>query len=126
MFKIKKDVFHVTRGDEGTFDFGLDNYVFQPEDVVALKVYKADCLNEPPVMTYEVTVEEESETIEMTLTSEKTKFGEMVNEPVDYWYEIELNGKHTPFCYDEKGPKIFKLYPEGADANVTGKEQLNG
>lgn len=37
---------------------------------------------------------------------------------MDYWYEVELNPEteaQTIIGYDEDGPKIFRLYPEGDD-----------
>lgn len=121
MFKIKKDVFHVTRGDKGTFDFDLDGYIFKPKDIIHFKIYEAEGLNKPPVKDKIIEVTEESEILKIEMTSEDTKIGEMLNEAITYWYEIELNGNQTPYCFDEKGPKLFILYPEGADSNVASE-----
>lgn len=121
MFKIKKDIFHVTRGDKGTFDFNLDGYIFKSGDIIHFKIYEAEGLNRPPVRDIVIEVKEEIDILEITFTSEDTKFGEMLNEIKEYWYEIELNGKQTPYCFDEKGPKIFLLYPEGADSDAEGE-----
>ena len=43
------------------------------------------------------------------------KIGEMANKPIEFWYEIELNGDSTIIGYDEEGAKRLILYPEGAD-----------
>ena len=54
--------------------------------------------------------------VDFKLTTEDTRIGEVINKPVDYWYEIELNPDTYPqtlIGYDEDGPKIFRLYPEG-------------
>ena len=52
------------------------------------------------------------------MTGEDTKIGQVINKPIDYWYEIELNPEINPqtvIGYDNDGAKIFKLFPEGAD-----------
>ena len=38
-----------------------------------------------------------------------------MNIPTEYWYEIELNNENTVIGYDNNGPKLFVLYPEGED-----------
>lgn len=121
MFKIKKDTFYVTRGDKGVFDLSLDDYTFKVEDVIHFKIYEAQGLNKPPVKDIVIEVKEEQDVLEVEFTSENTRFGEMLNEEKEYWYEIELNGNQTPYCFDEKGPKMFLLYPEGADSDVEGE-----
>lgn len=122
MFKIDGTDINLTRGDKAIIGMTLKDYTFQSDDEVVLKVYEADGLDKPPVLNKKVTVQEESDEVEIELTSEETKIGEISNEPVQYWYEIELNGEQTPFCYDEDGPKILTLYPEGADVNARTKQ----
>lgn len=39
----------------------------------------------------------------------------MASKPIEYWYEIELNGDSTIIGYDNDGAKKLILYPEGAD-----------
>ena len=59
--------------------------------------------------------------VEIFLHGAETKFGEVINKPVDYWYEVELNPETKPqtiIGYDEDGAKVFKLFPEGRDVEV--------
>jgi hypothetical protein len=44
----------------------------------------------------------------------------MLNKPIEYWYEIQLNYYQTIVGYDESGPKLFMLYPEGEDSDESG------
>lgn len=51
---------------------------------------------------------------------DETKIGEYISKPKEYWYEIELNPETYPqtiIGYDEDGPKVLILYPEGGDYN---------
>lgn len=123
MFVIKDDQsIHLTRGDvanivvTATTQDG-SNYVFSTGDIVRLKIMKR---NDPGVIIIEkrVTVEEQTEFVTIFLSSEDTRLGEVINRPIDYWYEIELNPEifsQTIIGYDDKGAKIFRLYPEGGD-----------
>lgn len=121
MYKINDDQsIYLTRGDAISFSVGaLDeegkNYVFKPTDTVRFSVFnkKACHLVE---LRKDFSVAEESETIEISLTGEDTKIGEHISKPVDYWYEVELNPNSLPqtiIGYDEDGPKVFRLFPEG-------------
>lgn len=117
MFKIKNSKFYVTRGDRGVIDLDLDDYTFQIGDVIEFKIYEKEGLDQPPVLLKTHTVTEVSEAVQIELLSADTMLGVPTNEPVEYWYEIKLNGDQTVFCYDDKnGPKIFYLYPGGIDA----------
>lgn len=122
MFAIKRDnSIHLTRGDIAVIQVSAlddgDTYTFKPGDVVRFKVFeKNKCEN--VVLTKVVDVPAEVSTVDISLTSEDTKIGNIINKPVDYWYEIELNPDAMPqtlIGYDEKGEKIFRLYPEGDD-----------
>lgn len=123
MFVINKDKsISVTRGDMMYFGVSaVDDdgtvHKFAPDDVVRVKVYgKKNAEN--VVLQKDVTVTKETQVVEVTLTKEDTKIGETISKPVDYWYEVELNPETNPqtiIGYDNEGPKIFKLYPEGAD-----------
>lgn len=92
-------------------------YTFQPGDVVRIKVFaKKDC--EDVVLQKDFGVEEATETVAILLDESDTKFGEVISKPRDYWYEVELNPDTDPQTivgYDEDGPKVFKLFPEGKD-----------
>lgn len=97
------------------------DYKFKVGDVVRFKVFEkknCDCV----IIQKDVEVTEERERmteVPLDLTSEDTKIGNIINAPVEYWYEVELNPDtacQTIIGYDEeRGAKIFKLLPEGGD-----------
>lgn len=128
MFKIDPITKQIslTRGDIANFritaknDDGSD-YTFQVDDVVRFKVFKKkDCACVE--IQKDTTITEESTIAYINLTSEETKIGEIINKPVDYWYEVELNPDTNPQTivgYEvvdgQQKEKIFKLLPEGSD-----------
>lgn len=93
-------------------------YNFSPGDVVRFAVYKRlDC--QCMVLKKDVTADAETESVVISLTMEDTKVGGVINKPVDYWYEIVINPDTDPQTivgYDKLGAKIFRLYPEGSEA----------
>ncbi len=122
MFKINDDLsIHMTRGDAATFGLNAidngKNYTFVVGDIVRLKVFEkkgCGCV----VLQKDTRVEEETETVAISLSGEDTRFGDLISKPVDYWYEVELNPETLPntiIGYDENGAKVFRLYPEGGD-----------
>jgi hypothetical protein len=123
MFEINEDkTINITRGDIGAFTVDALNesgekYLFQKGDVVRIKVTeKKACEN--VMFQKDFVVEEETEQVEILLTEEETKIGEVISKPTDYWYEVELNPLTNPqtiIGYDEDGAKILRLYPEGND-----------
>jgi hypothetical protein len=133
MFKINDDLsIYVTRGDAVAFNLSatIDNgetYLFKPNDIVRINIMEKKGCDEV-VFQKAFKVEEETETVEVTLTGDETKIGEVISKPTDFWYEIELN----PFTYpktiigydDETGAKIFKLFPEGEDADGITEEDI--
>ena len=125
MFRVNEDnSIYVTRGDSGGFFVTAtiegSAYTFRSGDVVRLKVFgKKDC--ETVVLQKDVTVEADNTQVEIWLTGEETKIGEVISKPTDYWYEVELNPDTKPqtiIGYDEDGAKVFKLFPEGRDLEV--------
>jgi hypothetical protein len=63
-------------------------------------------------------VESDSEFVTIVLDGKDTEFGEIINKPTDYWYDVKLNPDTQPqtiIGYDEDGAKLFRLYPEGGD-----------
>ena len=119
MFVINDDMtIECTRGDAAVFSVGanVDNtpYTFRVGDVVRFSVFgKKNCSE--VALQKNVTVNEESELVEVELSSEDTRIGEVISKPVDYWYEVELNPETYPqtiIGYDQDGAKVFKLYPE--------------
>ncbi len=113
MFKIVNKTFHVSRGDSGTVNLKLKNTTFRPEDDVVFRIYEVQGLDSDPIIEVHASVEEESDTVNISLNGEDTNFGDLGNEILDFWYEIAVNEDRTIIGFDESGAKIFKLYPTG-------------
>lgn len=131
MFFINEDMsIYATRGDTVFFTVTAEdegkNYIFQSGDVVRFKVTdKKDC--ETVVLQKDFFVTEETESVDVILSSQDTKIGEVISKPKDYWYEVELNpftNPHTIIGYDDDGAKIFKLFPEGKDLVEEPEEEI--
>lgn len=123
MFAVNSDgSIYVTRGDIGSLKVGIKtaegtNYVFKSGDVVRLNVHERKH-PERVVLNKYVEVTSETDIVTITLDRDDTKIGDIVGKPIDYWYEVELNPDTVPqtfIGYDVNGPKIFRLFPEGAD-----------
>lgn len=115
MFKITNNKIELTRGDAISFNFSIKDYTFQVDDVVEFRVYSKRGLDKTPLLFKRYVIEEEMSKLEISLTSEETKLGELGNSPVTYWYEIEFNDAQTIIGYDEDGAKELVLYPEGEE-----------
>ncbi len=118
MFAIDNDMtISITRGDVATIPVSVADYIFKLGDIIRIKVFeKKNCAN--VIFQKDFGVGEETESFELVLTRNETKIGETINKPKTYWYEIELNPDTHPNTivgYDEDGPKLFVLYPEGED-----------
>lgn len=130
MYRIneKTQEIQLTRGDIACIEVGALNeedkseYEFKAGDIVRFKVFKkkdCGCVE----LQKDVEVKETTKTVEINLTSDDTKIGDIINDAVDYWYEVELNPDTNPqtiiaYEVDEYGQpleKIFKLLPEGND-----------
>lgn len=112
---------HATRGDILFFSVGAmqgeDVYMFQPDEEVRFTVYGKKDAN-TVYLQKDFKVYEESNLVDITLTKEETRFGDVISKPTDYWYEVELNPDTAPqtlIGYDEDGPKVLTLYPEGRE-----------
>lgn len=123
MFKVNDDLsIHVTRGDIGLLGITAKNedesdYIFQIGDVVRLGVFEKKKFSSIKLQK-EITVQEQGTEVQIPLNKEDTTIGNIINAPVDYWYEIQLNPETNPqtiIGYDESGAKIFRLYPEGVE-----------
>lgn len=124
MFVINEDKsIHITRGDVAFFSIEAktdtgETYKFLPGDVVRFKVFgKKDCEN--VVLSKDFAVEAEANEVSIYLEEKDTKFGDVISKPTDYWYEVELNPYTNPqtiLGYDDDGAKVFKLFPEGNEA----------
>ena len=120
MQKITNSMIEVNRGDELSLSLTLKQdsgttYTFVEGDKVVFSIYNKGKMNEKAVLIKEVNATPGTTSITIALTSEETKIGELINKPVEYWYEIELNDEQTVLGFDENGPKEFILYPEGAE-----------
>lgn len=119
MQKIDGTTIELTRGDilelslSLTLDDGTD-YTFQTNDKIVFSVYNKKQLEGEALMLKEIIVEEPADSVDIILTTQETKIGPYIDKPVDYWYEVELNDKYTVIGYDDLGPKILRLYPEGS------------
>ena len=122
MFVLNDDKsIYATRGDIVFFNVTAEedskNHIFKAGDVLRIKVFgKKDAEN--VVLQKDFPVTEDTEMVEIFLTEEDTKIGEVISKPKDYWYEVELNPHNNPqtiIGYDEDGAKVFKLFPEGDD-----------
>lgn len=122
MFKILDDfTILLTRGDVANIILlpVLEDgspYKFISGDILSLKIMEKKMCDKI-VLEKTVSINKEQTECVFNLTKEDTTFGEIINRPVEYWYEIELNPDTEPQTlvgYDENGPKIFILYPEGA------------
>jgi hypothetical protein len=99
----------------------LSKLEFVKEDIVRFKVIEKNRC-EKVLLKKDVSPQEESTSVLIVLESSETRLGGIINKPVEYWYEIELNPDtpraQTIIGYDKLGPKIFRLYPEGSDENA--------
>lgn len=123
MFTINNDQsIYLTRGDVASIEIRAatsenEDFTFQIGDIVRFKVFEKNRCDHV-VLEKDVAVEAETETVDIYLTTEDTRIGDLINKPKDYWYEVEINPETTPqtiIGYDVNGPKIFRLYPEGDD-----------
>lgn len=122
MLEITNNKIAINRGDIGCISISAlkedkTDYVFKQGDVIRFKVFEAKKCN-CVVLQKDVEVEIETTSVDVNLTSADTTIGELINNAVDYWYEVELNPETNPqtiIGYDKKGAKIFTLYPEGGE-----------
>ena len=106
-----------TTEDEGTED-SVTLHQFQAGDVLRFKVTERKGCDQV-VLSKDFLVESPTYKVDISLNREDTRIGEVISKPKDYWYEIELNPDTKPntiIGYDEQGPKVFRLYPEGGVA----------
>lgn len=126
MFKINRTTkqIDITRGDIAAIEVTAlnkdgSNYIFKVGDIVRFKVFKrmdCGCVE----IKKEITITESTTKVTFNLTREDTRIGDVINKPVSYWYEVELNPETDPqtiIGYDTDGEKIFKIYPEGVSLN---------
>ena len=127
---IKYDSFtkqiQINRGDSTTLaikakDTNGDAYEFSVGEKI--KFALTERKNEDNVIfSKTVTVDTAGTTVNIPLSSEETKIGEIINKPVIYWYEVSIltlnNEIQTIIGYDDNGAKEFVLNPEAGDTNA--------
>lgn len=124
MLKVSSNKIMINRGDIGVLSITAKNedgsdYTFKVGDIVRFRIMKNnDCNMVLKQKDVEVTVE--TTVVDINLLSEDTTIGDIINSPVNYWYEVELNPETAPqtiIGFDDKGAKILVLYPESGDFN---------
>lgn len=122
MFVVNDDMsIYVTRGDTVYLKIKANkngaSYTFRPGEVLRIKVFeKKNC--EKVVLQKDFPITAVTQGVEAILDGNDTKIGGVISKPTDYWYEVELNPDTNPqtiIGYDEDGPRLFRLYPEGKD-----------
>ena len=120
MFKIdtNKNIY-LTRGDIATLNVSAKNsenidYTFKKGDIVRLNVFEKNKSHEV-VIKKDIIIEADTTIVNIPLISDDTRFGELINKPVDYWYEIIINPDTAPQTIVGylDNPTIFRLLPEG-------------
>lgn len=122
MLKVSKNKILINRGDIGVLSVSAQNedgseYTFKVGDIVRFRIIKVND-HSTIILQKDTTVNTEATEVDIELLSSDTTIGELIDAPVNYWYEIELNPDTAPqtiIGYDEKGPKILVLYPEGGN-----------
>lgn len=126
--KVVNKKIMINRGSSGILSVSAKNevnadgnvevieHMFKVGDTVRLNVMeRSKC--DSVVIQKDVEVKEESKIVDIEITKSDTRFGGVIHSPVTYWYEVEVNpdkeDADTIIGYDDKGPKIFILYPEG-------------
>ena len=122
MFVVHEDMtIYATRGDTVYFPVekrsGTGKYLFQPGDIIRIKICEKKNYSKVFLLK-DFDVEEETTSVNIFLDKREMKFGELINKPTDYWYEVELNPDTYPDTFighNEDGPAVFKLFPEAKD-----------
>lgn len=131
MFVVNEDMsIYCTRGDSGTVYVTAEAdgaaRQFRANEIVRFKVFQkkgCDCV----VLQKEIEIAADTYMVPIYLSGALTKIGGIIHKPVDYWYEVELNPYTRPETivgYDEDGPKIFRLFPEGDEAENTVPDEI--
>lgn len=113
MLKIETDgTISINRGDTGTITVTANNeeYEFQPNDVITLRIFEKKGYTKEPVLEKSVTISEVTTEVDIFLIEDDTLFCQETNKAITYWYSISLN-EDVIVGYDEDGAKQFIIYP---------------
>ena len=113
---------YLTRGDIASIQITALNssgeeYPFKNGDIVRFSIFEKGRYDNV-VLRRDVEVTTETKFVNINLSGNDTKIGELINKPKQYWYEVELNPDTAPqtiIGYDNNGPKILTLFPEGVE-----------
>lgn len=113
---------YLTRGDIASIQITALNssgeeYLFKNGDIVRFSIFEKGRYDNL-VLRRDVEVTTETKFVNINLSGNDTKIGELINKPKPYWYEVELNPDTAPqtiIGYDNNGPKILTLFPEGVE-----------
>ena len=113
---------YLTRGDIASIQITALNssgeeYMFKSGDIVRFSIFEKGHYDNL-VLRSDVEVTAETKFVNINLSGNDTKIGELINKPKPYWYEVELNPDTAPqtiIGYDNNGPKILTLFPEGVE-----------
>ncbi len=101
----------INRGDSITIKLTNSNGTFNVGDKLKLSIVEKKNYNNV-VFQKEYTVQESATDFYLNLTSEETRFCDVISKKQEFWYEIEYNGNQTLIGYDSDGAKKFTVYPE--------------
>nr|DAG74086.1 MAG TPA: hypothetical protein [Caudoviricetes sp.] len=113
MLKIESDgTISLNRGDTGTITVTANNeeYEFQPEDVILLRIFEKKGYTKEPLLEKTLTILNITTEADIFLVEEDTLFCPENNKATTYWYSISLN-EDVILGYDEDGAKQFIVYP---------------
>lgn len=113
MVDIENGTIYLTWGNALTLSLEIDDYTFIQGDKIRFAIYDTYELNNKPLLEKNITVTSQSESVDIILTPKDTEIGEKQNKIVQYWYEIDLNGKYTVIGYNKNGASIFNILPKG-------------
>lgn len=125
MIAREENTIYLTRGDETsennklTFSIQKNDgqlYKFKPSDeitfvVVKKKGYTMNEIIKKDFLLSDIGYKEETEILEIPLTSIDTEKFPIKNKPVTYWYEIIINKSVTLLGFDTDGAKKIIVYP---------------
>lgn len=132
MLDIEGKNISITRGNLLPLTINTKNktndtlYEFQVGDVIRFTIMESGNVKNV-FLQKDFKVEQAGTDVDIIITANEMKIGELSSEAVKYWYEIELapdtDYTQTIIGYDiEEGPAILTLLPEGGSKNDTSKE----
>lgn len=133
MVAIEDNTIHITRKDATTGELNRlafylpvtdgekeENYKFQLDDKIAFVVFSKKGYTKTEILRKEYTPRElgyteETEIVEIPLTSEDTEKFPLLNKRATYWYDLILNNELAILGYDPDGAKKIIVYPRDSE-----------